>query len=81
MGKYSMFTDMQTRLERAGHCQKCEFYKRSRKQCTLCGCLVNLKVTIASSTCPAGKWKEAEPGNDLMAEVSNKVQAFFKPKS
>ncbi len=47
----------------------------------MCGCLVNLKVTIASSTCPVGKWGEAEAGNDLMAEISNKVQAFFKPKS
>jgi hypothetical protein len=81
MVKYSMFTNMQTRLERAGHCQKCEFYKRATKQCSQCGCLINLKVTIANSTCPVGKWKEAEPGNDLMSEISNKVQSFFKPKS
>ena len=72
---------MQVRLERAGHCQKCEFYRRSTKQCTLCGCLVNLKVTIANTSCPAGKWKEAEPGNDLISDISNKVQNLFKPKS
>jgi len=76
-----MFTSMQIRLERAGLCQKCEYYKRSTKQCKQCGCLVNLKVTIANTSCPIGKWKEAEAGNDFASEVSNKLQAFFKSKS
>ncbi len=80
MGKYNMFTSMQTRLERAGHCQRCEFYRRSTKQCSQCGCLVNLKVTIANESCPVGKWKEAGPGNDFMSSVLNKVQSAFRPK-
>lgn len=75
-----MFTNIETRLERAGHCQKCEFYRRSTKQCTLCGCLVNLKVTIAKETCPVDKWKEVEPGTDFMSTVLNKVHEVFKSK-
>ena len=75
-----MFTSIETRLERAGHCQKCEFYIRSTKQCRNCGCLVNLKVMLAKETCPVGKWQEAEPGNDFMSNVLNQVQKVFRPK-
>lgn len=76
-----MFTNMQTRLERAGHCQKCEFYLRSTKQCRQCGCLVNLKVTIANEECPIGKWSKAPPGDDFMSVILTKVQEVFKPKN
>lgn len=75
-----MFTSMQTRLERAGHCQKCEYYRRSIKQCTICGCLVNLKVTLAKESCPVGKWTESDAGDDFMSSVLNKMQEVFKPK-
>jgi hypothetical protein len=81
LGKYTMFTDMKTRLERAGHCQRCEHYRRTIKQCAQCGCLVNLKVTIANEACPIGKWTEASPGNDFVAEISKTVQGLFKPKN
>ena len=80
MAKYGMFTSMQIRLERAGHCQACEWYYRSAKQCRQCGCLVNLKVTIAAEECPVGKWKSVEPGNDFISTVTSKVQEFLKPK-
>jgi hypothetical protein len=81
MGKYSMFTDMKTRLERAGHCQRCEFYRRATKQCSQCGCLINLKVTLAKEACPIEKWGEAEIGNDIVSTVSKQIQDFFKPKT
>ena len=75
-----MFTNIEVRLERAGHCQKCEFYRRSTKQCSQCGCLVNLKVTIAAEECPIGNWGKAQPGTDFMSAVATKVQEFLKPK-
>lgn len=75
-----MFTSMPVRLERAGHCQRCEHYRRSTKQCNLCGCLVNLKVTIAKSVCPVGKWGASEEGSDFAAEVSRTVKAFLNLK-
>jgi len=80
MTKYGMFTNIEVRLERAGHCQKCEYYRRATKQCTLCGCLVNLKVTIADEECPAGKWGKSAPGTDFMSTIASKVQEFIKPK-
>jgi hypothetical protein len=75
-----MFTDMTTRLERAGHCQRCEKYRRTTKQCTECGCLVNLKVTLSNESCPLGKWTRAPEGKDFAAEVSSKLKEFFQPK-
>jgi len=80
MYKYDMFTNIEVRLERAGHCQRCEFYKRSTKQCTQCGCLINLKVIIANEECPVGKWKTVEPGNDFMSSIATRVQEMLKPK-
>lgn len=80
MAKYGMFTSMSVRLERAGHCQKCEWYARSMKQCRQCGCLVNLKVTIAAEECPVGTWKAVEPGTDFMSTVATRVQEFIKSK-
>jgi hypothetical protein len=45
-----------------------------------CGCLVNLKVTIANEECPVGKWGKAEAGTDFMSNVATKVHEFLKPK-
>jgi hypothetical protein len=45
-----------------------------------CGCLVNLKVTIAAEECPAGKWGKAAQGTDFMSTVATKVQEFLQPK-
>lgn len=81
MGKYSMFTDMKIRLERAGHCQKCEHYRRSLKQCAECGCLVNFKVMLADSSCPVGKWDKVAPGNDLFTEIAKQAQAILNQDS
>jgi len=76
-----MFTNMAVRLERAGHCQRCEHYRRVTKQCNMCGCLVNLKVTIAKSVCPVGKWGASKEGSDFAANVSKTIQTFFNLKS
>jgi len=75
-----MFTDMQIRLERAGHCQRCEHYRRITKQCTECGCFVNFKVTLSESECPIGKWGKAPAGNDLIAEISKQAQKILYKK-
>ena len=75
-----MFTSMQIRLERAGHCQKCEYYRRTTKQCTKCGCLINLKVTIAKEECPIGTWKEAPTGTDFMSNIATQIHTFLNTK-
>ena len=75
-----MFTSMQIRLERAGHCQKCEYYFRPTKQCKKCGCLVNLKVMLANTSCPVGKWGEVASSSDFISEISQSAYDFFKPK-
>jgi hypothetical protein len=77
MGKYTMFTDIKIRLERASHCQKCEHYRRSIKQCAECGCLVNMKVMLADSFCPIGKWGPVPPGSDMFAEIAKHAQSIL----
>ena len=75
-----MFTNIEDRLERAGHCQTCENYIRSTKQCRHCGCLVNLKVTLAKEACPIGKWGPVEPGTDFMSAIATKIQKALGSK-
>ena len=71
MVKYTMFTDMPTRLERAKLCQQCDKYRRSIKQCTECGCIVNFKIMLAEASCPIGKWHKAKAG-DILEDITNK---------
>jgi len=42
--------------------------------------LVNLKVTIAKSVCPVGKWGASEEGNDFAAKVSETIKDFLNFK-
>lgn len=72
-----MFTDMKVRLDRAKICQGCEYYRRSTRQCTECGCLVNFKVMIADTECPKQKWGKAVNGTDVFAEVAYQAQKIF----
>ena len=75
-----MFTSMQIRLERAGHCQKCEWYYRPAKQCRQCGCFVNFKITLAESECPVNKWGKAPPGDDFISKISEKAYKLLAKK-
>jgi len=50
---------MLTSSEKLAICESCEFYKKTTKQCTLCGCFMPLKTLIPGMTCPDSppKWK------------------------
>ena len=42
-------------------CNSCERMREKSKTCAECNCMVPLKVRIASTECPVGKWgKESE---------------------
>jgi hypothetical protein len=41
--------------ERLEICHACPHYNDGR--CRQCGCAMNLKVRLATSHCPLGKWK------------------------
>jgi len=45
------------RLRRLNICHSCEHYNNPR--CKLCGCYMNFKTTLLSSTCPIKKWSIA----------------------
>ena len=37
-------------------CEECPFLKRPAKQCSKCGCFMNLKSRIKKAHCPMHKW-------------------------
>lgn len=46
--------DADTANNRYNICESCEFLKE--KRCTHCGCFMETKVHLESSSCPIGKW-------------------------
>lgn len=49
-----VLADEQTHYQRLLVCQGCPHAQENR--CTLCGCYLSIKTTLAASECPAGKW-------------------------
>lgn len=37
-------------------CRECPSLKTALNLCSECGCFMNIKVRIASASCPLGKW-------------------------
>ena len=69
----AILASMKDRLKRAELCHSCEHYRRVTRQCRKCGCIINLKVMIANSVCPIGKWNEVKPGNDAITQFQQKI--------
>lgn len=59
----------QIKTERIAICKQCDDYSSAIKTCKKCGCYVPAKTVFASAECPAGKWKQGEPTNDLVGIV------------
>jgi len=43
--------------ERLQICNDCEFYNKDNSKCKKCGCFMNYKTLIMSSSCPLNKWQ------------------------
>lgn len=52
----SVAVDITIKTERLDICNQCEHLIRATKQCSKCGCFVEAKTWIASSSCPLKKW-------------------------
>jgi hypothetical protein len=72
-----MLASIQDRLKRVEICHSCEHYRRSVKQCTICGCLVSLKITWANTRCPVDKWLEVEGGQDPISRFQQRLWKKF----
>jgi hypothetical protein len=72
-----MLASVKDRLKRAEICHACDHYRRSTKQCTICGCLISLKISWANTRCPADKWLEVEAGQDAITKFQKRVWGMF----
>jgi hypothetical protein len=45
-----------TAARRLALCGSCEVFSASNRTCNACGCFVDVKARMASSSCPLGKW-------------------------
>jgi len=55
--------DKEVQNKRLAFCKECKYFKPSLKQCSLCGCIMPLKVKLADSWCPVGYWISETPSN------------------
>tara|TARA_R110002012_G_scaffold265653_2_gene449058 strand:- start:1248 stop:1442 length:195 start_codon:yes stop_codon:yes gene_type:complete len=37
-------------------CDKCDWFDKKLRRCTVCGCFMDAKTKIPSKKCPKGKW-------------------------
>jgi len=41
---------------RLSMCEACPSFTKLSRQCSLCGCYMDIKVKLLEAECPAGKW-------------------------
>lgn len=46
--------------KRIAICDDCEFYDKRIKKCEKCGCFMEYKTLMMSSSCPINKWGKEE---------------------
>ena len=51
-----VFVSSETAQERFEICDECEFFDKDSTRCEECGCFMKLKVNLADTKCPIGKW-------------------------
>jgi hypothetical protein len=49
------------RSQRIEICQSCNFLFKPTKNCTKCGCFMEVKTWLPSASCPINKWKRHDP--------------------
>jgi hypothetical protein len=65
--------DQKIKQERMTICRSCEYFNHSFSTCQECGCYMPAKATFASAECPQGKWKESEPGQNLINTIEEMI--------
>lgn len=50
------FAPCKVSKERYTECKNCEVRNKQLNICTICGCVIPLKVILEKSSCPMGKW-------------------------
>lgn len=51
----SIRIDKNKKEERLSICRECEFFTRLQT-CSVCGCIMTMKASLAGASCPVGKW-------------------------
>jgi len=42
--------------QRLATCETCEHYRKRLRQCSLCNCIMPVKVRFQKASCPDGRW-------------------------
>lgn len=65
--------DQKIKQERLAICRSCESFDNGFSTCRECGCYMPAKATFAAIECPLGKWKESEPGQNLINKIEEMI--------
>lgn len=55
-----MIANKEVAFERASICNSCPELFKPTWTCKKCGCFMKIKVRVAASECPLGKWSAVE---------------------
>lgn len=69
MGKYTLkdiakdliagklkLSEEELAAERVKMCEQCPHFKKIARQCSMCGCFIDMKAKVLLASCPADKW-------------------------
>jgi len=51
-----ILTEAELAAERMKVCEACPSFKKLARQCSLCGCFLDLKTKLIDASCPVEKW-------------------------
>lgn len=68
--------------DRTATCEGCPFFDPDFRQCNSCGCMVDLKVQLATEECPEGRWGRVrltgQGFRQLITSICRKIQRLAK---
>jgi hypothetical protein len=56
LAKDSTLAAEATRQTRVEMCERCDKFRSATRQCSQCGCFVDMKARFQVMQCPLGKW-------------------------
>lgn len=54
-GEHALVTE-EVYITRMNICEGCEFFRKSDKRCSQCGCFMEVKARFNKTFCPVNKW-------------------------
>lgn len=78
---HNVLADQKTVDKRLSLCETCRFFNRDDRQCTVCTCLVDLKVQLKTESCPKGYWRRVRLTKGALLRLVLKTWHYLQSRA